>query len=40
VTRRGHGEDSEDDSVECKHWDKPVDSRTMGYFMNILVGRN
>ncbi|HET9898896.1 MAG TPA: restriction endonuclease [Streptosporangiaceae bacterium] len=25
--------------VECKHWDKPVDSSTVGYFMNILAGR-
>ena len=25
--------------VECKHWDKPVDSSTLGYFMNILAGR-
>jgi hypothetical protein len=25
--------------VECKHWDKPVDSGTVGYFMNILAGR-
>jgi hypothetical protein len=25
--------------VECKDWDKPVDSGTVGYFMNILAGR-
>jgi hypothetical protein len=25
--------------VECKDWDKPVDSSTVGYFMNILAGR-
>jgi Restriction endonuclease len=25
--------------VECKHWDKPVDSSTVGYFMNIMAGR-
>ena len=25
--------------VECKDWDKPVDSSTLGYFMNILAGR-
>ena len=25
--------------VECKYWDKPVDSGTVGYFMNIVVGR-
>jgi hypothetical protein len=25
--------------VECKHWNKPVDSSTVGYFMNILAGR-
>lgn len=25
--------------VECKHWDRPVDSSTVGYFMNILAGR-
>jgi hypothetical protein len=25
--------------VECKHWDQPVDSSTVGYFMNILAGR-
>jgi hypothetical protein len=27
------------DPRECKHWDKPVDSGTVGYFMNILAGR-
>lgn len=26
--------------VECKNWDEPVDSSTLGYFMNILGGRN
>lgn len=25
--------------VECKDWDKPVDSTAVGYFMNILTGR-
>jgi hypothetical protein len=25
--------------VECKHWDEPVDSGRVGYFMNILAGR-
>ncbi len=25
--------------VECKDWNKPVDSGTVGYFMNILAGR-
>lgn len=25
--------------VECKHWGSPVDSSTVGYFMNILAGR-
>jgi hypothetical protein len=25
--------------VECKHWDTPVDSLRVGYFMNILAGR-
>jgi hypothetical protein len=25
--------------VECKHWNRPVDSSTVGYFMNILAGR-
>jgi hypothetical protein len=25
--------------VECKDWNKPVDSSTVGYFMNILAGR-
>jgi hypothetical protein len=25
--------------VECKDWHKPVDSSTVGYFMNILAGR-
>jgi hypothetical protein len=25
--------------VECKDWEKPVDSGTVGYFMNILAGR-
>jgi hypothetical protein len=25
--------------VECKNWDKAVDSSTVGYFMNILAGR-
>ena len=25
--------------AECKDWDKPVDSDTVGYFMNILAGR-
>jgi len=26
--------------VECKEWDQPVDSRTIGYFLNILAGRS
>jgi hypothetical protein len=25
--------------VECKDWNKPVDSSAVGYFMNILAGR-
>src|SRR5437762_5113222 len=25
--------------VECKDWNKPVDSSTLGYFVNILAGR-
>jgi hypothetical protein len=25
--------------VECKDWDKPVDSATLGYFISILHGR-
>ncbi|MCM3885049.1 restriction endonuclease [Frankia sp. R82] len=25
--------------VECKDWEDPVDSKTVGYFMNILAGR-
>jgi hypothetical protein len=25
--------------VECKDWNRPVDSSTVGYFMNILAGR-
>jgi restriction endonuclease len=25
--------------AECKDWDKPVDSSTVGYFMSILAGR-
>lgn len=25
--------------VECKDWDKPVDSTAVGYFMSILQGR-
>src|SRR5262249_557312 len=23
--------------VECKDWDRPVDSKTVGYFINILA---
>ena len=26
--------------VECKDWARPVDSKTIGYFINILVGRS
>ena len=26
--------------VECKDWDDPVDSRTVGYFLNIIRGRS
>ncbi|HYT91769.1 MAG TPA: restriction endonuclease [Gemmataceae bacterium] len=26
--------------VECKDWAKPVDSRTVGYFVNILTNRS
>lgn len=26
--------------VECKDWDQPVDSKTVGYFLNILAGRS
>ena len=26
--------------VECKDWAQPVDSKTVGYFMNILAGRS
>jgi hypothetical protein len=26
--------------IECKDWDKPVDSSTVGYFLNILFGRS
>ncbi|QIS10616.1 restriction endonuclease [Nocardia arthritidis] len=25
--------------VECKYWNKPVDSSTLGYFINILANR-
>jgi hypothetical protein len=25
--------------VECKDWELPVDSKSVGYFMNILAGR-
>jgi hypothetical protein len=25
--------------VECKDWTQPVDSKTVGYFLNILAGR-
>jgi hypothetical protein len=25
--------------IECKDWDRPVDSSTVGYFMNIMAGR-
>jgi hypothetical protein len=25
--------------VECKDWSQPVDSKTVGYFINILAGR-
>lgn len=26
--------------VECKDWEQPVDSKTVGYFLNILTGRS
>jgi len=26
--------------VECKDWDRPVDSASVGYFLNILAGRS
>jgi hypothetical protein len=26
--------------VECKDWSRPVDSSTVGYFLNICAGRN
>lgn len=26
--------------VECKDWDRPVDSKTVGYFINLLAGRS
>jgi hypothetical protein len=26
--------------VECKDWNQPVDSKTVGYFLNILAGRS
>jgi hypothetical protein len=25
--------------IECKDWDRPVDSKTVGYFVNILASR-
>ena len=26
--------------IECKDWSQPVDSKTLGYFINICAGRN